>query len=407
MDTAINEFIPRLEYVNTKIRLDDVARYKDRNPIGSMLSGVLTTIVETSAEYAEFRSQFSNLFEGDQSDVRAELNKLGTAVEIYLKKQFPDGTKVTFTVSPPLFTDLLKSFETTVDDGIETSAGAKGDGMQRAIMLSIIQAFADFRRDQAAGASFLFLIDEAELHLHPTAQRALKNALLDICETDQVLINTHSSVLLADIDTRQKIFCVEKANRITSVNEVPESKRPDIIFELLGGSPSDLLLPRNFLIVEGKSDFEFIKGVIERFYADKLKGVQVIFGGGDLTEQERSLIAVHKVLVPLVSPEKPVYKNCVVVLIDKPNEEQKSKYDLFKQGYPYLFDEGRVFELPHQSLEECYPAPYGIKPDALAEKGVSKVEYARTVAAALDRGEFEGGMERVFAAVMKAAQLAY
>lgn len=372
-----------------------------------MLSGVLTTIVETSAEYAQFRSHFSNLFEGEQSEVRAELNKLGSVVEIYLKKQFPDGTKVTFTVSPPLFTDLLKSFETTVDDGIETTAGAKGDGMQRAIMLSIIQAFADFRRELAAGASFLFLIDEAELHLHPTAQRALKNALLDICMTDQVLINTHSSVLLANVDPRQKIFCVEKSNRITCVEEVPESKRSDIIFELLGGSPSDLLLPRNFLIVEGKSEFEFIKRIVDRFYADELKGIQIIFGGGDLTEQEKSMIAVHKVLVPLVSPDKPIYKKSVVVLIDKPNNDQQNKYQLFKQGYPYLFDEGRVFELPHCSLEECYPSPHGMTPDALAATGVSKVTYARTVAAALEQAEFEGGMERVFAAVMKAKDLAY
>jgi len=50
--------------------------------------------------------------------------------------------------------------------------------MQRAIMLSIIQAFADYRKQQTGGGSFLFMIDEAELHLHPSAQRALKKALI-------------------------------------------------------------------------------------------------------------------------------------------------------------------------------------------------------------------------------------
>ena len=39
-DAAINEFLPKLEYVNTRIRLDDVSKYKDKNPIGLMLSGV-------------------------------------------------------------------------------------------------------------------------------------------------------------------------------------------------------------------------------------------------------------------------------------------------------------------------------------------------------------------------------
>jgi predicted ATP-dependent endonuclease of OLD family len=178
LDTAINEFIPALEYVNTKIRLDDVSKWKDKNPIGQMLSGVLGKIIESSSEYVEFQKKFSELFEKEDSEIRVKLNELGQKVQIYLEKQFPDGTKVKFEVNPPLFNDLLKSFDTSVDDGIETKAQDKGDGMQRAIMLSIIQAYADFRKEDIGGGSFLFLIDEAELHLHPSAQRALKKALV-------------------------------------------------------------------------------------------------------------------------------------------------------------------------------------------------------------------------------------
>jgi len=139
LDTAINEFIPKLEYVNTKIRLDDVAKYKDKNPIGAMLSGVLAAIIETSEDYREFKEKFSKLFDAEDSEVRVELNRLGSTVEVYLQKQFPDGTKVKFTVNPPQINELLKSFDTSVNDGIETKAESKGDGMQRAIMLSIAQ----------------------------------------------------------------------------------------------------------------------------------------------------------------------------------------------------------------------------------------------------------------------------
>ena len=114
LDTAINEFLPKLEYINTTIRLDDVSKYKDKNPIGMMLSGVLTAIVESSAEYKSFKEQFARLFDDEDSEVRKELNELGSKVEIYLQKQFPDGTKVRFGVSPPQFGDLLKSFETIV-----------------------------------------------------------------------------------------------------------------------------------------------------------------------------------------------------------------------------------------------------------------------------------------------------
>lgn len=397
LDTAINEFLPKLEYVNTKLRLDDVSKYKDKNPIGIMLSGVLTTIIENSQDYIDFKAQFTKLFESDTSEVRKELDRLGTEVEIYLKKQFPDGTKVKFCVNPPSFNDLLKSFDTTVDDGIETKAEDKGDGMQRAIMLSIIQAFADYRKEQRGGGTFLFLIDEAELHLHPSAQRALKNALIDICSTDQVFINTHSSVLVVEDNENQKIFKVEKSDRITDIKEIKDSEKIDIIFDLLGGSPSDLLLPRNFLIVEGRCEFEFINNIVKRFYSAKYKGIKIIFAGGDISEQEPSLLAVHKVFVPLAGSENPIYKEKAIVLIDKPNKDQETKYNQFKIGYPFLFENEQVFELKEETLEQYYPKGYKKAKDEI--KLEDKVSYAKEVASEITQEQFESEMKIIFDAL--------
>lgn len=409
LDNAINEFLPKLEYVNTRIRLDDVAKYKDKNPIGAMLSGVLTAIVESSEDYKNFKTQFATLFEGETSEVRAELDKLGIAVEVYLQKQFPDGTKIKFNVNPPLFTDLLKGFETSVDDGIETRAEDKGDGMQRAIMLSIIQAFADYRRLQLGGGSFLFLIDEAELHLHPSAQRALKQALLDICETDQVFVNTHSSVLVADNHPQQKVFRVQKEKRITSIEPVDEQGRADVIYELLGGSPADLLLPRNFLVVEGKSEFEFLSAIVRRFYSVEFRGIKILFGGGDIDEQTATLYAVDKTLRPLVVDCSPVYRSKVVVVIDRPNGEQQAKYDKFKTGYPYLFEENRVFELPSYSLEEYYPPPFikTAEQTKLLGKQREKVAYAKSVGAEITKVQFESHMPILADAVKRCCELAF
>lgn len=401
LDSAINEFIPKLEYINTRIRLDDVSKYKDKNPIGVMLSGVLTAIIENSQDYIEFKNQFTKLFDNSDSEVRKELDKLGGQVEMYLQKQFPDGTKVKFGVNPPHFTDLLKSFDTSVDDGIETSAEAKGDGMQRAIMLSIIQAFADYRKKQIGGGSFLFMIDEAELHLHPSAQRSLKKALLDICATDQVLVNTHSSVFVVDNHFSQKIFKVEKSLSVTDVYLVEDLEKIDIVFDLLGGSPSDLLLPRNFLIVEGKSEFEFITEIIKRFYRDKFLGIKVLYAGGDIDEQESTLLGVHKLFSPLAGSDNPIYKDKSIILIDKPNSSQQSKYKLFKEGYSYLYNNNQVFELPEESLEKYYPEQYKKNDDEIKilGSGGKKVEYAKKVALEISQTEFENKMTVIFEAL--------
>lgn len=397
LDTAMNEFLPKLEYINTKICLADVSKYKDKNPIGTMLSGVLAAIIESSEDYVAFKSQFVKLFDDPSSEVRQELDKLGSRVEVYLQKQFPDGTKVKFGVNLPHFTDLLKSFDTSVDDGIETKAEDKGDGMQRAIMLSIIQAFADYRKEQNGGGTFLFMIDEAELHLHPSAQRALKNALLDICHTDQVLVNTHSSVLVVDESELQKIFKVEKRDRITFIDLVTPIDKIDLIFELLGGSPSDLLLPRNFLIVEGRSEFVFLTTIIRRFYPEKFSGIKILFAGGDLEVQEPTLLAVHRLFMPLAGSDNPIYRDKAMVLIDKPNSAQQGKYDSFKAGYPYLFANGQIAELDKETLEEYYSSPYTKQKGEITND--QKVNYAKEIAEKITKEEFENGMKIIFDAL--------
>lgn len=410
LDTAVNEFLPKLEYVTTKIRLEDVSQYKDKNPIGQMLSGVLTAIVSESDDYKAFREQFDMLFENEDSEVRVKLNELGNEVGVYLKKQFPGDVEVRFTVNPPQFSDLLKSFDTTVDDGVSTKAQSKGDGMQRAIMLSIIQAFADYRKRQAIGSSFLFMLDEAELHLHPSAQRLLKKALEDISQTDQVLLNTHSSVLVVDDSVNQKIFKVEKENKITSVTPVQEVEKIDVIFDLLGGSPYDLLLPRNFLIVEGKTEYELLTRVIKKFYSDEYKGLKVLFAGGDIIRQQESVEAVHKTLTPLVGSDNAVYKDRLVVLLDKPNAQQQNSYETFKQSYDYLYRDDRVFELPFASLEEYYPGQWKKTEDevkALQEIPNGKKTLAIEVADNITQESFEADLSILFDALKRCSDKAF
>ncbi|MCB9748292.1 MAG: ATP-binding protein [Candidatus Omnitrophica bacterium] len=204
-DKAFNEFLPKFEYVDTKKHFEDVAKYTKTSPVGIMLSGVLTAILSESKEYQDFQKQFDKLFAAPDSEVKVELDRLSNKVKVHLEKQFPDCSKVTFEVAPPIFDDLLKNFDTTVNDGIETTAAEKGDGMQRALMLAILQAYAEFRKEhEEIGKTFLFFIDEAELHLHPTGQRKLKNVLLELAlQGDQVFINTHSSVLVVVIFPRK------------------------------------------------------------------------------------------------------------------------------------------------------------------------------------------------------------
>jgi putative ATP-dependent endonuclease of OLD family len=250
----------------------------------------------------------------------------------------------------------LKNYETIIDDGASTSVAKKGDGMQRATMLAILQAYVDFRKERGEiGKTFVFFIDEAELHLHPSAQRKLKNALIDVSKSgDQVYINTHSSVLISDNEDNQRIFKVENNNKRTSFESIDEKEKGLIIYDLLGGSPSDLLLPKNFIIVEGRTDFIFLEKVIKRIYTDRFIP-QIIFSEGDFETQERSFDAIGKLFAPLYLTG--IYKDKLIILCDKPSAKRENN---FKNSYPSLEKNNQLFVLNNCSLEEYYPDKWSV-----------------------------------------------
>lgn len=420
-DAALNDFLPKFEYVNTKQYYDSVAKYGKSTPIGIMLSGVLTAILQENEQYQQFQAKFRELFEADNSEIKAEFDNVGNNVKIHLEKQFPDCTKVKFEVSAPVFDDLLKNFETTVDDGIETLAEEKGDGMQRALMLAIIQAYADFRKaNEDVGKSFLFFIDEAELHLHPTAQRNLKNVLHLLSQTrDQVFINTHSSVFVADNYTSQTIFKVEKNSGETSIQSVTDFEKPYIVYELLGGSPADLLLPRNFLIVEGLSELELLTRVIKRFYPDR-PPIQIIKANGDIDQAERTINAIEKLFTPL---ETSIYKDRAVILIDQPSAQKQAGVAQFLVTYNHLNTNNQFFRLAERDIEQCYPnqpdptytnwRKTQVELDAVnanGEKiitGKKKRQLAKHVGDNITQAQFETDLQVCFNALERCWELAF
>ncbi len=400
-DSAFNDFLPSFEYVNTQMKPMDMAKYGKTTPIGNMLAGVLSVILAKDPAYSRFKEEFDKLFTNPESQMRLELNKLSGQVRIYLEKQFPDTEQVVFEVSQPAFEDLLKNFETSIDDGVYTSADEKGDGMQRALMLAIIQAYADFRREnEETNKYFLFLIDEGELHLHPTAQRKLKNALLELAQGgDQVLINTHSSVLVSDDTESQTIFKVEKIAKETSIVPIQANQKPQVVYELLGGSPADLLLPNNFFLVEGKSEYEFLSRVIARFYGAKKK-IQIIYAEGDHERQRQTMDGINKVFVPLHA--NPVYKERLVILCDTPNPTRVADFNQFKSSYAYLEKNDQLAVTPHQHLEEYYPAPWKKTTEECQTLGAdknAKLLLAREAGDGITQAQFETDMPVMFSAL--------
>ncbi|WP_168926775.1 ATP-dependent nuclease [Nitrincola schmidtii] len=402
-DSAFNNGIPRFEFIEATKNFKDVSAYKNTTPIGQMLSGLVAETLEKDTEYQAFVAQFERLFGDQDSKVRQALNGLSDSVSKYLQEQFPDCTKINFSVTTPAFDDFLKNYNTELDDGVVTKADDKGDGMQRALMLSIIKAHADFRRSEALGRSFIFFIDEAELHLHPTGQRHLKKSLLDLTTgdgNDQVFITTHSSVMIADgdQDASQTFFRVSKDDRQTSIEKITRTEKHTVVYDLLGGSPADILLPANFLIVEGPSEVKFYNSIISRFYTDK-PDIHIMAANGDDEAQSQSMNGLNRVFVPLNA--KPIYSDRLIVLCDKPDPEKQSRFDAFKKNNGHLERNNQLFLLPCNGLEDYYP-PLLIANCTRKDKG----KKARWMGENITQQQFESEMpimaEALFACWRKA-----
>jgi putative ATP-dependent endonuclease of the OLD family len=419
-DKALNEFLPKLEYISTSHHLKDKAKYGKTNEIGTMLSGVIDEILKSKDQkYLEFINLFNELFTSEESTVSNELNKLANEVAVNLQKQFPECERVEFVVKPPIFEDLLKNFDVNLDDGVHTKASDKGDGLQRALMLAIIQTFAQYRRKNNGIKNFIFIIDEAELHLHPLAQRKLKSTLIELADgVDQVLISAHSSVFLSGFQNdNASNFQVYKENHETSITKILESNKPYVIFDLLGGSPSDLLLPRNFLIVEGVSDKEFIDLVIKKYYSDK-PSIHILFARGDGAKIQQNYDRIHQTYLPVTiynnKNEEPIYKYKAIILCDKPNKDSISKYNELLKLHPWLEKNNLIYLLAHESLEQSYPAQWSLTKEEIEKyknnsQELSKIkrELARKVGAEITQESFETEMSEMFNALTKCWEMAF
>jgi hypothetical protein len=408
IEAAMSPFLPRLEYIKSDTKLEDITQYKTTSPVAAMLADLMETWA-AGEEYAKFDEQVHKIFDEEGSQLRTALAEIEAAVSSCLGQQFPDGVSVKFSVRPPRAGELLKNMETVVDDGVATRGFEKGDGMQRAIVLAILQAHAMYRKARASVSTLLFMIDEAELHLHPTAQRQLMMALADISRTDQVLLSTHSSVMVTGTDQAHGLFSVEKRERTTSVTPIAHGSRDSVVFGLLGGSPADLLLPSNFLVVEGASECAFIADIVSHMPFPEMQSVLVIAAHGDATSQGAMMDSLNRTMIPLIAGHRPIYRDKVVVVLDRPNDSQKASYRKFRKAYKDLDANNQIFELPHRSIEECYPDPWRKsreQVDAMDGAAGEKVWLAHEAGKGITRAQLEEHMPVLYSALLRCVELA-
>ena len=208
---------------------DDETTYKSSTLCGSLLKKILKDF-ENQDQYIEFQEQFKRIFNNEDSSLRKELEEIENDTKLMLNSSdFSDiGLKFTFDeLKSELF---FKNMKIKVDDGVETDFNQKGSGLQRAIVLALLQVYAQklsTHPDQEADKPFFLFIDEPELCLHPQAQIKLLESLMEISKIHQIFITTHSPYFFKNKNIENSglfIFEKDKKNHKIKVDHLAKGK---------------------------------------------------------------------------------------------------------------------------------------------------------------------------------------
>lgn len=214
--------------------------------IEHMIAGQLSILQRTR----KYQKALNNL-EKLQTPILEELSgKLTTSVSDFL----PQVKKIKINSRERIERIIREATTVSVNDGVNTLLELKGDGIKSLIAISIIQHVA---KQRATKKNMVLVIEEPESHLHPNAIHKLNNVLKEISNKNQVIISTHSPLLVNRTDVSRNIL-VNKSKAI-------EGKNISTIRDMLGVKIADNLQSANLIVlVEGKKDIQILSVILKK-----------------------------------------------------------------------------------------------------------------------------------------------
>jgi len=205
---------------------------------------VVNSLLNEELAQLETRLDYQNLVEQITLLQRPILQQLSTQISTTIKRFIPDVKAVRIETDSRIRGALRNAFSVHVNDGVETELELKGDGIKSLTAISLLRHISQ----DSLGNKFLVLaVEEPESHLHPRAVHKLRDVLKEISEKHQVILTTHSPILV-DRQNPAKNILVQDGNAISA-------KNLEVIRSSLGIELSDnLVSAKLILLVEGTTD---------------------------------------------------------------------------------------------------------------------------------------------------------
>ncbi|MAJ08512.1 AAA family ATPase [Ponticaulis sp.] len=282
------------------------------SPVRQLVSDIVKQTIENQKEFQIFKDDAVKKLEQLTSPGNVpSLHRIGEELTNIVSKYY-EASKVTADISP--VSELPISFPKpkilVEDNEFVSSIENLGHGLQRAVLMSVIEFLASQNAMGQSGETFetvqsdiVIAIEEPEIYQHPVKQRLFSQALKRLCDgfneqngiRFQVIVVTHSPLFL-EIREAHNIRLVRRfvANGYSypAVSGLSLAECANATAKFLGYEPNlekyavklhtfsydiaEGLFSKATIFVEGESDKAFINGfLLSRGFDPLLKGVTI------------------------------------------------------------------------------------------------------------------------------------
>ncbi|WP_081967128.1 ATP-dependent endonuclease [Kitasatospora sp. NRRL B-11411] len=153
-----------------------------------------------------------------------------------------------------------------------------GTGVEQLLMLLVVGL---------TGTARTIVLEDPEIGLHPSAQRALLGLLQEWSRDRLILAATHSAAMLDWSSPSTTVLNVQRQGGVSTVSTVTTDRIQ--VLRDLGIRLSDVLAADRLLVLEGPTD----KAVLDVWFAEQLRHprVAVLAGGGGADARQADLLA--------------------------------------------------------------------------------------------------------------------
>ncbi len=222
-----------------------------------------------------------------EADIKSEMDKEAQSIKIYMQDYTSSLREVI--IEPDIkWSKAIDGINVSFQfdgDSKPIPMSHKGTGYRRLFMVARFRYLAEKNK----GHDVLYLIEEPETFLHPSAQNDLLNSLKELSGNNQVIISTHSPVFAGSTDINSVILC-KKENQSVYEFAGAENKIDFVqsIIDELGIKPYYNLRDgfEKILFVESYHDIDFYDLVSEKIIGGKISNNSKIlclpFGGSNI-----------------------------------------------------------------------------------------------------------------------------